>query len=173
MLANVGATVLNFQRRRALSELYQSHGAVVLRRARQITGSHDEAQEVLHEVFRKLVEDPRSLDGARNHLAWLYAATTHMCINRIRNRKNRERLLHKRGPPEHVQEPSAETIALVRQALQSLPDELASAFIYYYLDQVTHSEIASVIGCSRRHVGDLLERARALLNQLDERSRDE
>jgi len=173
MLVNVGATVLSFERRRAISKLYRSHGTVVLRRAYRITGSHDEARDVLQELFRRLVEEPESLDGARNQVAWLYGATTHLCLNRIRNRKNREQLLQNRAPPKHVLEPSAETIALVRQALASLPGELASAFVYYYLDQMTHAEIASIMGCSRRHVGDLLERARTMLKQLDERSPDD
>jgi DNA-binding transcriptional regulator LsrR (DeoR family) len=32
--------------------------------------------------------------------------------------------------------------------------------VHYYFDQMTQAEIAEVMGCSRRHVGDLLERFR-------------
>ena len=173
MLVSLGATVLSFERRRSISKLYQSHGAIVLRRAYRITGSHDEAKDVLQELFRRLVERPESLDGARNQVAWLYGATTHMCLNRIRDHKNRERLLQERRPPEHAHEPSAEGVALLRQALESLPDDLGSVLVYYYLDQMTHAEIASMMDCSRRHVGNLLERARAALKQFDERGSDE
>jgi RNA polymerase sigma-70 factor (ECF subfamily) len=39
-----------------------------------------------------------------------------------------------------------------------VPEELAQAAVYYYADEMTHEEIAEVLRCSRRHVGDLLER---------------
>lgn len=158
------ATV-TLRRRSTISTLYQEQGAAVLRRARQITGSQDEAEDVLQEIFRKLVEKPETLDGVRNPTAWLCGATTHLCLNRIRDRKNRARLLEERVTPATPRsEPgSAELLALLRQALALIPDELSEVVVYYYLDQMTHAEIARVVGCSRRQVGNLLERAHAAL----------
>jgi RNA polymerase sigma-70 factor (ECF subfamily) len=157
---------LSSAQRKTIGELYRSHGAMVLRRARQITGNEHEAEEVVQEIFGKLLEEPASLDRARNPTAWLYGATTHLCLNRIRNRKNRERLLKEKVMPVEGEQRSAETAALVQQALDALPEELSAAFVYYYLDQMTHSEIAGILGCSRRQVGNLLERAHAKLERL-------
>lgn len=157
---------MSAKHRKAVAELYRSHGAIVLRRARQITGSHAEAEEVLQEIFRGLLEQPESLDRARSPLSWLYGATTHLCLNRIRNRKNRERLLRERMEPANDHGLAAEDAALVQQALSALPQELSDAFVYYYLDQMTHAEIADLLGCSRRQVGNLLERAHARLERL-------
>jgi RNA polymerase sigma factor (sigma-70 family) len=56
----------------------------------------------------------------------------------------------------------------VRDLLVKLPRDQASAAIYYHLDGMSHHEIAEVLGCSRRHVGDLLERIRAQVRQLVE-----
>ena len=47
---------------------------------------------------------------------------------------------------------------MVRQAVQSMPPEVAQAAIYYLVDGLTHAEIAELLDCSRRHVGDLLAR---------------
>lgn len=157
---------MSAKQRKTVAELYRSHGAVVLRRARQITGSTEEAEEVLQEIFRGLLEQPESLGRARSQLSWLYGATTHLCLNRIRNRKNRERLLRERMKPSRETAASAEDTAFVQQALGALPEELSDAFVYYYLDQMTHAEIAELLGCSRRQVGNLLERAHAQLEQL-------
>jgi DNA-directed RNA polymerase specialized sigma24 family protein len=44
--------------------------------------------------------------------------------------------------------------------LAELPDDLAQAAIHYYIDESTHEEIAMIMGCSRRHVGDLLARVK-------------
>lgn len=46
----------------------------------------------------------------------------------------------------------------MRDALAQLPDQEARAAVYFHLDGMTHTEIAELLGCSRRHVGDLLER---------------
>jgi DNA-binding transcriptional regulator LsrR (DeoR family) len=40
--------------------------------------------------------------------------------------------------------------------------------IYHAIDGMTQSEIAEVLGCSRRHVGHLLERAVQWARSLDE-----
>jgi RNA polymerase sigma-70 factor (ECF subfamily) len=37
--------------------------------------------------------------------------------------------------------------------------------LHHYLDELTHDEIAELLGCSRRHVGDLIARARAWVAQ--------
>jgi RNA polymerase sigma-70 factor (ECF subfamily) len=47
---------------------------------------------------------------------------------------------------------------MIQRALQSMPPELARAAIYYLVDGLTHAEIAELLDCSRRHVGDLLAR---------------
>lgn len=170
--SNVIFAALSDKHRETVAEFYRSHGAVVLRRARQITRSESEAEEILQEIFCRLLEQPEMLQAARNPLAWLYGATTHLCLNRIRNRKNRERLLKEKVVPKTSEGPAAETATLVQQALHALPEELSVTFVYYYLDQMTHAEIADVLGCSRRHVGNLLKRAHTKLEELLEPAKE-
>jgi RNA polymerase sigma-70 factor (ECF subfamily) len=146
--------------------LYQRFGAVVLRRARQITRCEHEAEEILQEIFQGLLEKPESLDRARNELAWIYGATTHLSLNRIRKGKNRERLLREKSPPPGPDSVCAENATLAQRALDALPDELSAAFVYRYLDEMTHGEIARILGCSRRQVGNLLDRAHERLERL-------
>jgi DNA-directed RNA polymerase specialized sigma24 family protein len=52
----------------------------------------------------------------------------------------------------------SENIAAIRGVLGALPEGLAAVVIYRFVDEMTHAEIATMIGCSRRHVGDLLAR---------------
>src|SRR4051812_368461 len=54
--------------------------------------------------------------------------------------------------------PRSEQVATVRDLLSRLPDRLAEVAVYYYVDEMTHAEIAGILGCSRRHVGDILQR---------------
>jgi RNA polymerase sigma-70 factor (ECF subfamily) len=148
----------------AIDRLYRSHGHLVLRRARRLLGSEEEAQEVLHEVFASLVARPAQLRGDGAPTTWLYAATTHGCLNRLRNGRTRARLLAERPDVERGGgRLDPESASMLRDLLARLPEELAQVAVYHYADEMTHAEIAAVVGCSRRHVGDLIERLHASL----------
>jgi RNA polymerase sigma-70 factor (ECF subfamily) len=131
----------------------------VLRRARQILGDDGEAREALQEIFMSLVQDPSQLDGKRSLSAWFYTATTNHCLNVLRNRRNRLRLVKEHvAPMTPSSRPGVgEARAQVREALSRLSAELAQAAVYYYLDEMTHEEIAEILGYSRRHIGNLLQ----------------
>jgi RNA polymerase sigma-70 factor (ECF subfamily) len=60
----------------------------------------------------------------------------------------------------HQPAPTAdpEQLAELRQLLSRLEEPLASVLVYYFFDQMTHAEIAELVGCSRRQVGNLLAR---------------
>jgi RNA polymerase sigma factor (sigma-70 family) len=144
-----------------IERAYREHGHLVLRRAEQILGDRDEAVDVMQELFTSLMNDPGQFAGRSRLTTWLYSATTHLCLNRIRDRKTRARILaHKVAPGLQGQSgPRAEHVAAVRELLARMPEDLARVTVYYYMDEMTHEEIAELVGCSRRQVGNLLERA--------------
>lgn len=148
------------KRRRELELVYRSHGPSVVRRARAILGDEAEAHEVLQELFAGFVAEPEPLLGARSVVGFLYQATTHRCLNKLRNARNRRRLVEARAmelaPPPAGSSPEVRTLA--HDALLQLDDESAKAAIYRHVDGMTHAEIAALLGCSRRHVGNLLQR---------------
>ena len=111
------------------------------------------------------IENPKQFAGRSAITTWLYSATTHLCLNKIRNRKNRLRLVDTHVSKNDTAPARAEQLAEVRALLARLPEDLAEVVIYYYLDEMTHDEIAEVIGCSRRQVGYLLERAQNLIQE--------
>jgi len=155
----------------AVERLYRSHGHVVLRRARHILGSEADALEAMQEVFAELLKAPLALRAPGAVVAWLYQATTHLCLNTLRNRRTGLRLVDLRVAPAEpsTEAPRGEAVAAVRQLLRRLPEQLAAVVVYHHLDGMTHEEISTLLGCSRRQVGYLLERAHASL-QSEERS---
>jgi len=138
--------------------LYRSRGHLVLRRARTLMGNEAEAQEALQEVFAALLRDPRAVHTDVS--AWLYKATTHWCLNQLRKRRNGTRLEETQPLGEAAAVGSAEAMAEARRLLARLPAQVAAAAVYHHVDGMTHSEVAAMLGCSRRQVGYLLERAR-------------
>ncbi|MCA9715123.1 MAG: sigma-70 family RNA polymerase sigma factor [Myxococcales bacterium] len=152
--------------RASLEAAYRSHGPAVLRRARSILGDEADAREVVQELFTSLLARPEQFSGTGSLMAFLYKATTNLCLNRLRDARTRGRLLARRSPPQQGGAPArAESLALVRELLLRLPDEQARAVVYYYVDEMSQAEVATLLGCSRRHVGNLLARARATLSQ--------
>lgn len=146
----------------AFAETYRRHGPAVFRRARQILGVDADAHEVVQDVFLSLFENPDQFSGRGSITAFLYSATTHLCLNRVRNRRNRERLERERlDAVDDALEDRAltpEQRSMLHRQLARLPDPLADVAIYSMVDGLTHEEIARVLSCSRRQVGQLLER---------------
>ncbi|HWX08955.1 MAG TPA: sigma-70 family RNA polymerase sigma factor, partial [Gaiellaceae bacterium] len=119
-----------------------------------------DARDVLQEVFLSLLDRPEQFAGKSSLSTWLYSATTHLCLNRIRSDKTRSRLTAEQdravlGPSPPA---PADRVAELRDLLARLPPDLALVAVYYFGDEMTHDEIAEVVGCSRRRVGHLVER---------------
>lgn len=152
------------QQNQSLALLYQRHGPAVFRRARQILGNEVDACEIVQDVFLSLFENPKQFQGKSSVSTFLYSATTHACLNRVRNQQNRERLRRDRfahAGDETDPRLSPEQLLMLHRALERLPEELAQVAVYYLVDGLTHEEIARLLSCSRRHVGDLLQRLEA------------
>ena len=154
----------------AIERLYRSHGHAVLRRARLLLGSEPDAQEALQEVFAALLRAPEDLSSAGSALGWLYQATTHFCLNQLRNRRTGTRLLQQSVAPgsRAAAGPSPEAMAELRSLLVRMPADAAAAAVYHHMDGMTHAEVAEMLGCSRRKVGYLLERAQRSLERLEQ-----
>ena len=145
-----------------LATIYRRHAPVVFRRARHLLGSDADAHEVVQDVFLSLFERPEQFEGRSSLTTYLYSMTTHACLTRLRNQRNRERLRQARLTPDAAAATGSglrqDQLLMLRQTLASLPSDVAQAAVYYLVDGLTHQEIARILECSRRHVGDLLAR---------------
>jgi RNA polymerase sigma factor (sigma-70 family) len=145
----------------SVDELYKRYAPQAYRRARRVLGNDAEAHEVVQDVFVSLLEKPEQYKGMSQLTTFMYSVVTHACLNRVRNQRNRLRLVRDNLPTlgdEADRALTPETRTVLRSVLDRLPEELAAAAIYYHLDGMTHDEIARVMQCSPRHVGDVLER---------------
>jgi RNA polymerase sigma factor (sigma-70 family) len=148
---------------REYDALYRRYAPMVQRRARALLGSDTEALDVVQDLFASLFERPAQFAGKSQLSTFLYAATTHACWARLRKHRVRTRLMERHGPGglELRADARSEQLAMLREELGRLDEELAQVVVYYYLDEMTHAEIAEILGCSRRQVGYLLERVSA------------
>ena len=150
-----------------IEQIYREHGHIVLRRARRLLGSEAEARDAFHEIFLSLVTRPEQLRGVTRITSWLYVATTHYCLNALRKRRTQMRILDGIGPAPPDAGRRGEVMVRVRALLERLPAPLDAVAVYYYVDEMTHDEIAAVLDCSRRKVGYLLERLQRAVREVE------
>ncbi len=143
-----------------INELYTRYGAMVLRRIRRFYRG-DEAEDVLQEVFMRVIDKLDTFRGDSSMVTWLYQLTTRYCLNRLRNEGRRKDLWAEHSEAVYWSQPtstaSQERSALLSELWKHLDEDLVTIGIYYHLDGMTHAEIARIMGCSRRTVGNRLE----------------
>lgn len=139
-----------------VASLYRLHGAMVLRRARRLLRDHAAAQDIVHDVFL-LLHERRGDVVANAIVSWLYVVTTNLCLKRLRSAVTHARLNSKIAVVDSEPARGA-NLAQVRGMLAHLPEDVAAAVVYRYVDEMTHAEIAEMMSCSRRHISDLMAR---------------
>jgi RNA polymerase sigma factor (sigma-70 family) len=147
-----------------LRDLYLLRADGMRRRARRLLGNDVDAEEVVQEIFARLLEAPERVGRARSVDAWLSGATTHRCLNRLRDARTRARLLEAL-PSADPCPPGEETAALAAELLDRLTGAVREAVIRCYVDEQTYDEAAAALACSRRQVCSLLQQARALASR--------
>ncbi|TNE91399.1 MAG: sigma-70 family RNA polymerase sigma factor [Deltaproteobacteria bacterium] len=147
--------------------LYERHGGVVYRRILQFY-PRQQAEEILQEVFVRVLATQHQFRGDSHPATWLYQLTTRHCLNRRRNERRRRELLGCYGDPSWacpVTPASQETVAFLEQIWRELDEETLEIAVYTYRDGLSQADIAELMGISRRTVGNrltaLTERARA------------
>lgn len=145
-----------------VASLYAQHAPRVLRWVRRF--AVPEPEELVHEIFVRVLERIDTFRAESSPTTWLYRLTTNACLNHLRDTGRRAELWreHIDGALWTTPTPAAdqEVVASFRQLWHRLDDELVEVGVYYFVDAMTHAEIARIVGCSERTVGNRLERLR-------------
>jgi RNA polymerase sigma-70 factor (ECF subfamily) len=138
---------------------YRTYGPALIRKAERILRNREDAVDVVHALFVDLLtRPPPAMD-----LPYLYRAVTNRCLNAVRDRANRDRLLAREQPaPEARVRCDDQAIGL--QLLARLADQLDAAhlevLVCRFVDDVTQDEIAEHLGTSRKTIGKRMARIR-------------
>ena len=151
-----------------IEELYRQYAPVVFRRALRFY-AETEAEEVVHEVFLKVIENQDSFRGDSSPITWLYRVTTNHCLNRLRNSRRRQELLNEQAPLirafQHQPE-AQEARVFQRQLWQHVDPALLEVGVYHYVDGLTLAESARCLECSPRTVVNRLGQLRDQIQSL-------
>ena len=158
-----------------VEEIFQAHYRLVYRTAYSVTGSAQEAEDVLQTVFLQMLRRGVPAGLRKNPKAYLYRAAVNQALNALRSRRRRaevsdpaamERALD--VPVDDSAAAAQETQTRLREALARLSPRAVEMVILRYEQKYSEGQIASLLGTSRGVVAVTLWRARARLKKLME-----
>jgi RNA polymerase sigma-70 factor (ECF subfamily) len=146
-----------------IDEIVKQDGDRLFRIAVAITGNKAEAEDVMQDVFMKLVEKQPRFESAEHESAWLIRVTVNLCKNRIRSFwwKKTEPLLDT-YPSQDREE------ADIMQTVLSLPTKYRAVIHLFYYEGYTTKEIADITEQKESAVRQQLTRARRMLKKFVE-----
>lgn len=126
--------------------LYRQHGSALLLFATAVAGERSRAQDAVHQVFLKLLEE-KSLHDIQDVKAYLFTCVRNAILNDLKVRQRDATLEDESAwfePPDR--DYSGEQN--LRRALCALPDDQRQAIILHVWGELTFAQIAEVLGIS-------------------------
>jgi len=145
-------------------EVYRRYSGMVRARLSKFRFNSSELDDLLQEVFLRVVDSAHTFEGRSCVSTWLYQLTTRLAITHVHKHKRRQRLwihtqdLHWAKP---ISESSQENLTLLRELLGQLEPEQSFIGLSYYRDGLSQSDIAERLGCSRQEISYHLNKLNA------------
>lgn len=127
-----------------IEALYRQHGAALLLFASAISGDRGRAQDAVHQVFLKAIENG-SVSQAINKKAYLFASVRNAVLN---NAKAQDRDMPLDVDSAWFSPPDRDYAGEqnLRRALGELPDDQREVIVLHVWGELTFSEIADLLG---------------------------
>ncbi len=152
-----------------LENVFREHRQRVLHAAFRVTGSAEDAQDVLQTVFLRLVRRDGGAGLSANPGNYLHRAAINAALDIVRSRQAaRATPLEPLEPvlagapeesPDRVQG-SGEIRRVIREALGKMSPRAAEVFALRYFEGYGNNEIAKLLGTSRSTINVILHRTR-------------
>jgi RNA polymerase sigma-70 factor, ECF subfamily len=140
---------------------YRAYGPALVRKAERMLRSREDAVDIVHALFVDLIPRwDRDVD-----LPYLYRAVTNRCINALRDRATRARLLEREqiaaAPIGRVRlEEQIVGVGLLARLAERLDAGHMEVLVARFVDDLTQEEIAAHLGLSRKTIGKRLDKIR-------------
>ncbi len=152
-----------------LEDIFQNHHKQVFAAAYRLTGSSQDAEDVLQTVFLRLLRRQGEIDLSPSPSSYLHRAAVNAALDLLRARSRSKSVAFDELPeaPEDAAQPSPDKIqedrearGHLRQALARLTPKSAEIFALRFFEDLSNREIARAMGMSQTAVGVTIFRAR-------------
>ncbi len=147
-----------------LETLVRRHAPALYRLAYARTGNREDAEDILQEVFLRLVRRNPVFRDEEHCRAWLLRVAVN-CANSLHTLRKRRNELPLDESLETASEPGPEEGGVL-EAVLALPKKYRIPVVLYYYEERSTAEIASALGKNEATVRTWLFRARGLLREM-------
>lgn len=164
--AGESQTETRYERDRYLTMLFDQHFVALRKLAFALVGEAGAAEDIAQDAFVRLYASWRRLDHIDHAPSFLRRIVVNECRSRARRAAVRERLDPLLKQRTSVDQPDVARRVDVWSALSSLPPRQRMCVVLRYLEDLSHGEVADLLGCSVGTVKSQLHKARHKLGPL-------
>lgn len=148
-----------------IGELVDKYGDMVLRLAYTYLKNKADAEDIVQDVFLRIIDKKPDFNDENHIKAWLARVTFNLCKNKLNLFWNKNRCSADEVPEESAYD-EYNTGTEVEDAVMSLPENYKTAVHLYYYEGYSTSEISKIMGKSVITVRSFLHRARLKLKEM-------
>ncbi len=142
------------------NELVRRYQEKVYWIARRVIGSHEDADDLVQDVFIRVYDSLKDFRGESGFYTWLYRVTMNVSLNALRKRRIKEFLRYEEVEETLVSNDEGTHAAVLRkeyeqileEAIDRLPPKQKAVFMMRYYDEMPYDEMAKIL---ERSVGGL------------------
>lgn len=141
-------------RREAFDVIVERHRRHVYQLCYRFVGNHEDASDLAQDVFVRAFKGLRHFKRQSSLGTWLYRVGVNACLNRLAaKRLETEPIEHAQHIDARVADPletvlRGERAAAVRVAIERLPPKQRATLVLRVYQELSHEQIASVLGSS-------------------------
>ncbi|MGK7397296.1 MAG: RNA polymerase sigma-70 factor [Candidatus Cyclobacteriaceae bacterium M3_2C_046] len=156
----------------SLAELYEKYHIVLIRIAKYYLQSYPAAEDVVSDVFTKMLEKDQSLNQINNLRNYLFTSVKRKCLDELKLSYNRNEALDFSDHQSiKIDFKDPETSYLnqelsnnIKVAIEKLPARCRTIFLMVKEDNLKYKEVAEVLNISQKtvemHMGNALKALR-------------
>lgn len=163
-----------------LEEILSRYAQKAFNLALRLTRNHDDAEEVLQDVFVTVFRKIGGFEGKSSFSSWLYRVTVNSALMKLRKRRQEKSVLLEDALPEFenslfVKSREStegehntlriELLAALEQAIAKLPPDYRPVFILRDVDGLSSKEVGKALNISIPAVKSRLHRSRLILKR--------
>jgi RNA polymerase sigma-70 factor (ECF subfamily) len=139
--------------RDAFDTIVERHRRQVYQLCFRFVGNHEDASDLAQDVFVRAYRGLRRFKGQASLSTWLYRIGVNVCLNRVTVRRVVAAPLAEQRLVSSAESPSElvlreERAAQVRAAIARLPRKQRATLILRMYHELSHEQIASILGSS-------------------------
>jgi RNA polymerase sigma-70 factor (ECF subfamily) len=151
-------------------ELFRAHQRLIYRTAYGITGSSEDAEDVLQSIFLQLIGRKFPPDLKKNPRAYFYRAAVNASLNSVRTKRRHVQIADADQLQSTAAQPEIEPDQIMRKRLLrsigKLNAKAVEVLMLRYVHDYSDAEIAKMLGTTRGTIAVRLFRSRAQLKRL-------